>query len=199
MLVHGCNECVRQLLSVVLATALLGLVLSGCSSSPLPSGHKHSHTEWKSFDEAKEAYDKVVVRHTTFEELKELGFDPFSAPNVKRLTYLDVINFFMPNPSIQVEQLAPGLQQCLWARAKCYGVEAWPKVKKKRRYGNTALDLMNFQKKTEVSGWEFRAIVVLVENKVVFKIWSGTPNILHYKNEKSPLGPIQGASDYFLD
>ncbi|MCL6268429.1 hypothetical protein M3P05_00500 [Sansalvadorimonas sp. 2012CJ34-2] len=59
--------------------------------------------------------------------------------------------------------------------------------------------LMNFEKKTEVSGWDFRAIVVLVNNRVVFKIWSGTPNILEYSNEKNPLGPIQGASDYLLD
>ena len=130
MLVHGCNECVRQLLSLILATALLGLVLSGCSTSPLPSGHKRSFTSWTTFDEAKQAYDKVVVRQTTFEDLKILGFDPFTTPNVKRLTYLDVINFFMPNPSIKIEQLAPGLQQCLWARAKCYGVEAWPKSEK---------------------------------------------------------------------
>lgn len=190
---------IRPWVSAILATAFLGLVLSGCSTSPLPSGHKRSFTAWTNFGQAKKAYDRVVIGKTDFRELKELGFDPFTVPNVRRLTYLDVISHFMPNPSIDVEQLAPGLQQCIYAREKCYGIEAWPKVKSKRRYGNTALDLMNFQKHTEISGWEFRAIVVLVNNKVVFKIWSGTPNILQFDHERNPLGPLQGASDYFLD
>ncbi len=64
MLVHGCNECVRQLSSLILATALLGLVLSGCSSSPLRRGLKHNSTEWKSFDEAKEAFPPIKLAFT---------------------------------------------------------------------------------------------------------------------------------------
>ncbi|CAM3481355.1 hypothetical protein PAHA111176_03475 [Parendozoicomonas haliclonae] len=200
MYVHGCiRPWLSALLWCVLATAFLGLTLSGCSTSPLPSGHKRSHTSWTNFGEAKKAYDKVIVGKSDFRELKELGFDPFSIPNVKRLTYLDVINFFMPNPAIQVDQLAPGLQQCIFARARCFGVEAWPKVRNKKRYGNVMLDLMDFQKNEEITGWEFRSVIVLVDNRVVFKIWSGTPQILEYNDERNPLGPIQGASDYFLD
>ncbi len=199
MLVHGRTQLLTFTFfkSLVIAS-LLCLTLSGCGISPLPSGHKRSHAPWDTFDHAKKAFDQVRVGKTTFRELKKLGFDPFTVPNVKRLTYLDIINFFMPTPSIRVNQLASGLRHCIHAKTRCYGIEAWPQVRNKKRYGNVALDLMNFHKNEEISGWDFRSIIVLVGDKVVFKIWSGTPQFLEYNDERNPLGPIQGAGDYFL-
>ncbi len=178
--------------------AICALLFSGCASV-LPSNQNRTFTAWSTFEEAKKAYDSIIIGRTDFKSLTKLGFDPFRTPNVRRLTYLDVIKIFMPNPTIGIERLDHGVRRCIEERENCYAIEANPRYRKKRRYGNAALDLLNFRKETEVSGWEFRAVVVLVDDVAVYKIWSGVPIFLEHGTRKNPLGPIEGARDFLLD
>ena len=60
-----------------------------------------------------------------------------------------------------------------------------------KRYGNVVADLFNFNRKVETRGWEFNAVVVLVEKLVVYKSWSGTPSIHERSHTTNPLGPLQ--------
>jgi len=45
---------------------------------------------------------------------------------------------------------------------------------------------------TNTLGWQFDALIILQDDLVVYKLWSGKPNILLQEEERSPLGPLQG-------
>ena len=84
----------------------LVLTTTGCKAL-FSSTSQRARTPWQNFDEAQSAYDKVVPHKTTVSELKTMGFDPMTTPNVKILTYLDLIQRFIPNASITFDDLQP--------------------------------------------------------------------------------------------
>lgn len=180
-----------------LLNLLLFVVLhSGCAAL-LPSSKQTVESPWRSFESAKESFDKIIPQQTTLPELKELGFDPFNDSNVKLINYLDLIQRFIPNESIRQDDLPTGVQACLKAQAACYGYLIEPEVVNKKRYGNAFLDLLDFRRQTMISGWNVNALVVLQDDLVVYKLWSGEPKILRYEDEKNPLGPLQDVGKLF--
>lgn len=171
------------------------LILQGCGSHLLPSVKTTTDSPWEDFSQAKAAFDQIEIGKTTTAELKQLGIDPFTTPNVKQITYLEVIQHFMPNNSIRVKDLDKYLQECIKARKECYGYELSPDYKEEQRHGNVVLDLLNFRRQTEISGWKFVALIILKENKVVYKLWGGEPKILKHEDRKNPLGPLQSVGN----
>ena len=184
---------------MTLSMAFLTVVLfvSGCSL--LPSVQQTTKSPWNSFDEAKASYDRLSPYKTKTEELEKLGFNPFTTPNIKILTYLDIIQKFMFNPSIKKEDLDKGVQACIDAKTNCKAYEIQPKFSFNKRYGNVLLDLFNFKRKSHQTGWEFDALVVIVDDIVVYKLWGGKPAIDETRETKNPLGPLQDASDLLID
>jgi len=67
--------------------------------------------------------DKIIPNQTTVEELKALGLDPHSSPNIKVLTYLDVIQRFIPNPIDHQDDLPPDIKKCIESRDCCQAYE----------------------------------------------------------------------------
>jgi hypothetical protein len=177
---------------------IAALLTSGCGSL-LPSTKQTSKSHWDSFEDAKAAFDKITPYKTTAGEMQELGFDPFSKPNIKILNYVDIINRFMPNSSIKKEDLDQGIQECINAKSGCQAYEFAPQVLKSRRHGNVLLDLLNFRRNVNESGWRFEAFIVLVDNIVVYKMWGGNPIIDQNKESKNPLGPLQNSGDIFRE
>ncbi len=173
---------------------LIVLTTSACSSF-LPSAKQTSKSPWDSFEDAKATYDRIIPAKTTSKEMQTLGYDPFTSPNIKILTYVDIMNRFMPNPSITKESLPEGIQACIHAKADCIAYEFDPQVIKSRRYGNVFLDLFNFHRKSTETGWKFEALLVVVDDVVVYKLWGGNPLINKNKETKNPLGPLQNAGD----
>ena len=51
--------------------------------------------------------------------------------------------------------------------------------------------MLAFNRKTRKTGWNFNALIVLNRGKVVYKLWSGEPNLERYETKKKPLGPLQ--------
>ncbi|PHS72660.1 MAG: hypothetical protein COB22_04525 [Cycloclasticus sp.] len=168
------------------------LWLSACGS-PLPRTEDITKSPWESFNQAMEAYDKVILNQTTVKELRQLGFDPYSTPNVKILSYLDVIQKFMPTNSVTLEQLPLSVRNCLAKQEKCIAYEAHPGIIKRKRVGSVFNDLLGFKRKTIETGWRFDALIVLDEGVAVYKIWSGIPIMDSEKSRKNPLGPLQGS------
>lgn len=166
------------------------LSVNSCSSL-LPSVKKTTQSPWQSFADAKNSFDEIIPQKTTKKELQNLHFDPFSTPNVKLITYLDLIERFIPNESISLEDLPPGVKSCLEAKEACQGYEVTPNVISNKRYGNVVLDLLNFRRKTMIFGWKFDALIVLQNGLVVYKLWGGEPNVLEYEDKRNPLGPLQ--------
>ena len=154
---------------------LLCVFLLAACGSPLPRTENVTKSPWSSFEQAMVSYKKVTLNETTDEELQQLGFDPYSTPNVKILSYLDVIRRFMPTNSVKLEQLPPSVRNCIAKLDKCIAYEARPGIVKRKRVGSVFNDLLGFKRKTIETGWRFDALIVLDSGVAVYKIWSGTP------------------------
>ena len=174
---------------LVLLSALVVLA-TGCRSL-FTSGSNTVKSPWKDFGEAKIAFDEITVGQSTTNELECLGFDPFSNANVKILTYLDVTSRFIPNNSIQKEDLPRSVRECLAAQDNCQAYELDLTVTRSKRYGNLFLDVFGFNRKNRETGWSFKALIVLNRGRVVYKLWSGEPNLERHETKKKPLGPLQ--------
>ncbi|TLM62994.1 MAG: hypothetical protein FDZ69_12730 [Deltaproteobacteria bacterium] len=166
------------------------MFLAGCTAL-LPSSKEETVSPWHRFDQVKSAYDSIASGKTK-SELKDLGFDLEGSPNLQILSYLDVATMIQFIPATELD---PGLQECLQARGECRAYVLELQRLQTRRVGNFWSDFFNFRRKTDRTGWRFKALLVLVNDRVTYKLWSGTPSIETYKDERYPLGPLQGSGD----
>jgi hypothetical protein len=120
-----------------------------------------------------------------------LGFDPTTNPNIKTLTYVDIIQLFLPNPSIRKEDLAEPVRACIEAREMAQAWEIDLDEVKAKRYGNVLLDVTGFVKKTHETGWHLKGLLLIRDGRVVYKLVSGKPNVDRYDKKIRPLGPLQ--------
>jgi hypothetical protein len=197
--VHHKKQTKRRLTRFVAAppgaAVIATLVLAAACSGPLPKTSEVAESPWQSFDEAMAAYESIVPLETTAEDLKAMGYDPFTSPNVRVLSYLEVIERFMPKDAIHVEDLDAALRNCIEAGSNCWAYEVTPHFVHKEREGNVVLDIFGFKRTTVTTGWSFAAIVVLKSDMVQYKIWEGTPSIMEEKTATKPLGPLQEVED----
>jgi len=172
---------------------VLALLLTSCKSTHfLPSSYDESVTTFDSYQKAIELYDSIVLHETSKEELKALGFDVDKGQNVQALTYLDVSKRFLHNPAISKDDLPDGVIKCLESKDGCYAYQFYIEKINKERYGSFWADAFDFRKKVHHTGWKFDAMIIIVDNVVVYKLQSGVPNIDRKEVEKQPLGPLQG-------
>jgi len=171
--------------SLVLVAALLG------ACTVLPHGDQRVISKWETFDQAMLAYKDIVPYSSTLTDLEKLGFTPESQDNVRILNRAEIVERLISTPDRYRETLPQGLRECLISGDACYAHEIKVRVTEDKRYGNVVADLFNFNRKVETRGWEFNAVVVLVEKLVVYKSWSGTPSIHERSHTTNPLGPLQ--------
>ncbi len=178
------------------ATALcllcLALVITttGCKSL-FSSTSQRARTPWQNFEEAETAFDKIVPHKTTVPELKVMGFDPLTTPNIKILTYLDLIQRFIPNSSITMADLQPDVRACIESKDCCHAYEMELDLIDAKRFGNLALDILGFKRNTKTTGWRYKALVIVKDDVVAYKIRSGEPNVDRVEKKSRPLGPLQ--------
>ena len=170
--------------SIMLVALLLQL---GCSTL-LPTGKSVAESPWLTYDDAKSAFDSVTVGVTTVEDLKRIGFDIKASPNLKVLNYLDIAASVQ---AIPMQELDPGLQACLRARADCRAYVFEPRRTSTKRIGNFWLDIGNFRRVSQETGWAFKALIVFVDHHVAYKLASGEPQIDQLREQVNPLGPLQ--------
>lgn len=189
---HGQPDMKFPLASLLtgLVAAVLVVLLAGCSSA-LPRVEKKQSSIWESFDEAKAAYDLILPGRTTRDELQRIGFNPYTSPNIRILNYLNIVNRFMPNDSITVDDLDPAVLRCIESRQSCQAYEARPSLVISQRTGNVVSDTLNFHRNVIETGWSFEALILLQDDIVVYKLWGGTPMLDEMTDHKNPLGPLQ--------
>lgn len=173
------------------------LGLAGCSSL-LPSSDVALEGQWNSFEDGEKTFDTIIPYQTTTEDLKKLGLDLRSTPNVTLLNYSDVLQRFIPSPSINSEELDTGVSDCLKAKMACRGFEIDQRVVNRNRFGNFWVDWLGFKRQTDVTGWHFRGMVLIKDKLVVYKLVSGQPLIHELESSKNPLGPFQGVGESTL-
>jgi hypothetical protein len=170
---------------------LLLWMVSGCASL-MPHSTIITKSPWENFDSAKVTYDKIKPGVTNVDDLKKLGFDPFMEPNIKIMNVTEVINLFLPNPSIKKEDLDPGIQKCIESKDRCTAYQILPSTLYVTRVGNFWLDLFTFKRHTINTGWEFKGLITLVDNVVTYRDPpGGRPLIDTHQIDVKPLGPVQ--------
>lgn len=177
----------RCLIAVIIAAT------AACSTL-LPRSETLTYSPWKSFEEAQQTFDQIILHQTTIADLKRMQLDP-AYPNITILSYSDVVRRFIPSPSIDALSLDVGVQECLRAGNNCQGYEVDHRVLNRNRYGNFWADFFNFTRKTDIVGWRFNAVVLITNDVVVYKVTGGQPVIHEHEENNNPLGPLQGSGD----
>jgi len=181
-----------------LTMSALSLALAGCVSL-LPVSRQEAEMPWKSFDEARAMFDKVAPGTTTAAELKSLGVDPARTANVSILDHTDLLRRLVPTTSFDIGLLDPGLRECVRTPRSCIAYEIEQTHVERQRVGNFWMDFFNFRREVETTGWQFDAIFVLKDERVIYKLWSGKPKLHQRDVERSPLGPLQSVGRSILN
>jgi len=174
----------------LLATLLVALGVAGCSSM-LPDTRSETQITWASYEEARADIDKLVPFKTRKEDLGAMGLDPAKNPSVTILTWSDLLQRFAAGSVLKPEDLDPGVRKCLVSGKSCTAY--WIVVRKveRERIGSFWLDSLNFRRETDVHGWSVNALVVLVDDVVVYTLFGGQPKIHERELVRNPLGPLQ--------
>jgi len=171
-------------------SALLACVLAGGCATWLPEGRTDT-TPFKTYDEARQAVEALVPMKSDREALEQGGFNPIKHPNMTLLTHADVVRRFLPSAILKREDLDPGIILCLESRDACRGIEVIGVKIARERKGSFWADFFNFQRRTETTGWRFNAVVLMVNDLVVYRSMGGQPAIDEKEVTRNPLGPFQ--------
>lgn len=175
---------------IVRPALVWGLVLlTGCASL-LPQS-KNESSAFNTFDEARAAIEGLRPMQSDLATLTAMGIDPTKHPNTTLLTHADVVRRFVPGSVLTKKDLDAGIVACLEARDACRGMDVVAARIAKRRTGNFFADFFNFSRRTDTTGWRFNAVILLVDNVVVYRTWGGQPLLNDTEVNTNPLGPLQ--------
>ena len=181
----------RAIKLIVSATFMLSLV--GCGGlGLLPHDTQVSGSaNFQTYQQVASAYTDIVPGTTRQEDLPKLGFDTATTPNVEILSYLGVIERFMPNSSISFDHLAQPVQACIEAQDRCSAYVFHPQHIESQRTGNIFLDVLGFERETLDTGWQAEVVLLIQDGHVAYKVMSGRPKIEATHDSVQPLGPLQ--------
>tara|TARA_B100001093_G_scaffold354693_1_gene339230 strand:- start:9702 stop:10307 length:606 start_codon:yes stop_codon:yes gene_type:complete len=177
---------------------LLPLMTGGCATqSFLPTQGVYTESSFETYTQVEGVVNNIVVGKTKYSDLVRVGLDLENIPNVKRLTYLDVMSRFkLDSPSrytiFNDIELPKGVLKTLEAREKGLAYEINLERIKNQREGSLVLDILNFRKNVHITGWNISVLILVVDDTVEYVLYSGEKNIDRFEREKNPLGPFQG-------
>src|SRR5579871_1226979 len=148
-------------------------------------------SSFASYDAVQAAYVSVKAGETDGPQLARLGFDEQTAPNVEKLSYLGVMDRFLPGSSVRFDTLPPVVQSCIESQERCSAVIFRPEHIHAQRTGSLLLDLLGFERVTVDSGWSAEVIFLMQDERVVYKVLQGKPRISAIHDRVQPLGPLQ--------
>jgi hypothetical protein len=183
----------RKLLSLLcfllLASSSL-VLLAGCGGALLPEQNARAGGPFESYDQVVEAFEQIVPGMTRAEDLTNLGFDARDS-NVDVLSYLGIEERFLPAAGVRWEHLNPAVQACIRAELYCTGYVFHPTRATSKRLGGTISDLLGFRRTTRSQRWSADIILLVMNGRVVHKVFSGNPRIENWDDKRQPLGPLQ--------
>lgn len=174
--------------------ALVLALLGGCSSL-LPRGQSDTPAAFATFEEARDAAQRIIALQTRSPELKALGFDLQSGTNMTLIPYPEIVARLTPHPNVPLIKLDPGIRQCVDAQSACRGHLFRFERQDRRREGNFWLDFFNLRRTTYVRGWWFEALIVVSDDTVLFRNFSGQAHTDRVERQTNPLGPFQPAGE----
>jgi hypothetical protein len=169
--------------------AAVVLLTSGCASL-LPVSHS-DNSPFLSYEEARTAVAALVPMQSTKAPAQQGGVDFARQPNAKFLTHSDIVRLLVPSGILRREDLEPGIVACLEARDACNGLDIHASRIAKTRTGGFFADFINYRQRTETTGWRFHALILYVNDTVVYRSWGGQPRVDELDVTTRPLGPFQ--------
>lgn len=127
---------------------------SGCAAL-LPREHEQiNNLPFASIQDAAKAYDAVNPGYTTLPQLKKLGFNP-AWPGTKIIDYIATRDMYVgPNPSITIQKLPLGVQECINTKGTCETSISPYDVKNSKAEGNFLLNKFGVRETTHITGSE---------------------------------------------
>lgn len=171
------------------ALLLACAALAGGCSTLLPNSRAEVQSPWRSFEQAKDAIESIEPGVSRTGDLRTLGIDPYTSPNVQILTFSDIALRFPV--SISNNHLDKGLRHCLEAGKGCTGYYLNVREVKRDRVGGFWADTLGFKRVVEVTGWSFNALLLIVDDRVVYTLYGGQPSVHEQEVSRQPLGPAQ--------
>jgi hypothetical protein len=188
----GANRGVSRRYARIFASLAVTLVLVGCGGlGLLPYQSDIQNSKFHSYKQVSFAYDHVTPGVTRISDLRDIGFDATNTPNVEVLSYLGIIERFLPRDSIKYDSLDPAVRSCIDSRDHCTALVFHPQRLHQERTGNWFLDVLGFERTTVNYGWSAEVVLLIQDGRVAYKVMSGRPNIQDYHDRVSPLGPLQ--------
>jgi hypothetical protein len=176
-----------------LAPALLAAALASGCETLLPKSAAEVTSPWRNFEEARAAIVSIEAGRATIGELRARGIDPYATPNIQLLTFSDIALKFPLH--LDPQTLDPGLRACFLAGKACTGYAINVRETRRDRVGNFWQDAFGFRREVAVSGWSFNALLLLVDDRVVYTLYGGQPSVREHEMAKQPLGPFQTFGD----
>ena len=162
----------------VIVSLLITLALVGCGGlGLLPYRSEIETSGFKDYAALLAAYRSIKPGTTLASDLGGLGFDATRSPNVEVLSYLGVIERFMPDNSLHFDNLAPAVQACIDARDRCTAYVFKPAGLRAARRGSIFLDLIGFQRAAASTGWSTDVILLVQDGRVTYKVMGRRPGI----------------------
>ncbi|HET7334814.1 MAG TPA: hypothetical protein VFI93_06820 [Rhizomicrobium sp.] len=152
------------------------LALVGCGGlGLLPYQGDVANTHFKTYAQLQAAYKAVKPGLTRASELGRIGFDSARSANVEVLSYLGIVERFMPRSSMKFDRLAAPVQSCIDARDHCMAYVYRPS-RMTQAQGNALLKLVGFESGTSPSGWSAEIVLLVRNGRVAYKAMIGNPD-----------------------
>lgn len=176
------------------AGAALVITLAGCGGL-LPRGSTDTPAGFATFREAEAAASRVEGMKTRAADLQALGFDLAAGTNVTLIPYPDIVARLVPYSGVAVDQLDPGIRECIRVQSACRGYLIHFERQDRKRQGSFWLDFLNVRRHTFIKGWWFDALFVVSDGVVLFRNYGGQASIDRLDKQVNPLGPFQPAGE----
>ena len=182
--------------SHVLVSTLMAFVLAiaGCADL-LPKSKVQTEVQWASFNEARAVIEGIKPYATTKADLASIGVTEVN-PAVTLLSHAEVAIRFPIGGVLNEQDVDPGIRDCLRAGKACSAFQLNVKRINSDRVGDFWLDAFRFRRETESSGWTFTALILFVQDRAVYAVYGGQPNVHEMQIDRNPLGPLQGWGDW---
>ena len=187
----SCTVC----LALVIAAA--GVALGGCTTL-LPESKREVVSDWNSYDDAVKGLAAIEPYRATRDDVHGKGLDPRLNPGITVLHFADVLQRFSAASLIDPQDVDRGVKDCLHAGKRCSAYAIAVNKVDRVRVGNFWADTFNFKRETVTTGWSVDALLVFVDDELVYELVGGRPKINEHEVVRNPLGPLQSWGDDML-
>ena len=124
-----------------------------------------------------------------------MGFDIREGLNVSLVSYPEILMRLTPHPGVPFILLDSGVRQCIDIQMACRGYVFRFEREDRKRDGNFFSDFFNVSRTTHLTAWRFEALIVVSNDVVLFRNYSGQARIERVDRQSNPLGPFQPAGE----